>query len=43
MKLKLTILILIIVISIGSIIIATDFFSNLKYVEIREKKTDEKI
>jgi len=34
MKLKLTILILIIVISIGSIIIATDFFSNLKYVEI---------
>jgi hypothetical protein len=34
MKLKLTILILIIVISIGSIIIATDFFPNLKYVEI---------
>jgi len=34
MKLKLTILILIIVISIGSIIIVTDFFSNLKYVEI---------
>ena len=34
MKLKLTILILIIAISIGSIIIATDFFSNLKYVEI---------
>ncbi|MBT4216786.1 MAG: hypothetical protein HOE24_04585 [Nitrosopumilus sp.] len=34
MKLKLTILILIIVIIIGSIIIVTDFFSNLKYVEI---------
>ena len=34
MKLKLTILILIIVISIGSIIIVTDFFPNLKYVEI---------
>ena len=34
MKLKLTIHILIIVISIGSIIIAADFFSNLKYVEI---------
>ena len=34
MKLKLTILILIVVLSIGSIIITTDFFSNLKYVEI---------
>ena len=34
MKLKLTIIILIVVLSIGSIIITTDFFSNLKYVEI---------
>ena len=34
MKLKLTILILIVLLSIGSIIITTDFFSNLKYVEI---------
>ena len=34
MKLKLTILISIVVLSIGSIIITTDFFSNLKYVEI---------
>ena len=33
MKLKLTILILIVVLSIGSIIITTDFFSNLKYLE----------
>jgi len=34
MKLKLTIIILIVVLSIGSIIITTDFISNLKYVEI---------
>ena len=34
MKLKLTILILIVLLTIGSIIITTDFFSNLKYVEI---------
>ena len=34
MKLRLTIIILIIVLTVGSIIITTGFISNLKYVEI---------
>jgi len=36
MKLRLTIIILIIVLTVGSIIITTGFISNSKYVDIRK-------